>query len=92
MNPLSAFLGRSQDDHRIGTTHIGIFAALVQYSADRGYINPYRAHSHEIMKIAKVSALRTYSKCMQELDAYGYVRYEASKKKNLPSRIFFPYT
>lgn len=92
MNPLSAFLGRSQNDHRISTTHIGVFAALVQYSADRDFKNPYRAYSYEIMKIAKISALRTYCKCMQELDAYGYLRYEASKKKNLPSKILFLYT
>ena len=92
MNPLSAFLTKSLNDHRVGTTHIGIFAALVQYSADRGFVNPYRAYSYEIMKIAKVSALRTYCRCMQQLDEYGYLRYEASKKKNLPSRIFFPYT
>ncbi|WP_240409090.1 hypothetical protein [Flavobacterium psychrotrophum] len=89
MNPLSAFFHRSVNDQRVSTTHIGIFAALVQYSTDRGSLNPYRAYSHEIMAIAKVSALRTYSKCMQELDAYGYLRYEASKKKNLPSKIFF---
>lgn len=89
MNPLSAFLQGSLNDYRISSTHIGIFAALVQYSADRGYINPYRAYSHEIMQIAKVSSLKTYSRCMHELAAYGYLKYEPSKKKNLPSRISF---
>ena len=88
-NPLSAFLGRSQDDHRISTTHIGIFAALVQYSADRGFSNPIRAFSYEIMKIARISALRTYSRCMHDLSDYGYLNYKPSKKKNKASTIHF---
>jgi hypothetical protein len=86
MNPLSAFLQGSLNDYRISSTHI---AALVHYSADRGHINPYRAYSHEIMKIAKVSSLKTYSRCMHELAAYGYLKYEPSKKKNLASLISF---
>lgn len=90
MNPLSAFFGKSIDDHRISTTHIGIFAALVQYGADRGFPNPIRAFSHEIMKIAKISALRTYSRCMHDLSNYGYLIYEPSKKKNKASRIYLP--
>ena len=87
-NPLSAFLYNSSEDHRVGITHIGIFAALVQFSADRGNASPIRAYSYEIMKIAKISALRTYSRCMQQLSEYGYLRYEPSKKKNKPSKIY----
>lgn len=89
MNPLSVFLRGSLNDYRISSTHIGVFAALVQYSADRGHINPYRAYSYEIMKIARISSLKTYSRCMQDLHAYGYLNYEPSKKKNLASRIRF---
>jgi len=89
MNPLSAFLGRSRDDHRISITHIGIFAALVQYSADRGSLNPIRAFSYEIMAIARISVLRTYSRCMHDLSDYGYLLYEPSKKKNKASIIHF---
>jgi hypothetical protein len=89
MNPLSVFLRGSLNDYRISSTHIGVFAALVQYSTDRGNINPYRAYSYEIMKIARISSLKTYSRCMQDLHAYGYLSYEPSKKKNLASRIWF---
>ena len=87
-DPLSVFFRRSRNDQRVGVTHIGVFAALVQFAAASGFPNPVRAFSYDIMKIAKISALRTYCRCMRELNDYGYLRYVPSKKKNKPSRIY----
>lgn len=88
-NPLAVFFQRSQNDQRLGVTHIGVFAALVQFAAASGFSNPVQAYSYEIMPIAKISALKTYSRCMHDLNDYGYLRYEPSKKKNKPSSIYF---
>lgn len=42
------------------------------------------------MTIAKLSAAKTYRKCVKELSEYGYLRYEPSLKKNQASRIYLP--
>jgi len=55
LNPLTQFFKAIEKDQRIGTTHIGIFAALLQFRTAAGYINPVKAYRHEIMKIAKKS-------------------------------------
>ena len=89
--PLSQFFAAIKNDYRISSTHIGIFAALLHFWMDRGFCNPIRAYSHDIMPIAKISALRTYCRCMRELNDYGYLRYEPSKKKNQASRIYLEY-
>lgn len=88
-NSLSVFFQRSRNDQRVGITHIGIFAALVQFAAASGFPNPVQAFSYDIMKIAKISALRTYCRCVKELSDYGYLIYVPSKKKNKPSSIYF---
>lgn len=90
LEPLTAFFERTRSDQRIGNTHIGIYAALLQYRLERGFCNPVDAISIEIMNIAKISAHKTYYRCLKEMNEYGYLRYVPSKKKNRASKIYFP--
>lgn len=89
LKPLSDFFAAVKKDYRISVTHIGIYAALLQFRTDKGFINPIEAYRYEIMEIAKISAPITYHKCMRELDEYGYLSYRPTKKKNQRSKIYF---
>jgi len=89
LEPLTAFFARTRSDQRIGNTHIGIYAALLQYRLERGFCNPIDTNSLEIMAIAKISALKTYYRCLKDMNDYGYLRYVPSKKKNRASKIYF---
>jgi hypothetical protein len=88
MKPLSDFFTAIEKDARISITHIGIYAALLQYWQQNNCANPLCAFSYEIMRIAKVSAQATYHKSIKDLHAFGYVRYEPSFKRNKRSCIF----
>ncbi len=90
LKPLSDFFFAIEKDARISTTHIGIYAALLQYRKEKGLINPVIAFSHEIMPIAKISSPTTYHKCVRDLSDFGYIQYEPSFRKNLGSKIYFP--
>ena len=85
---LSGFFLAIENDPRISITHIGIYAALLQYWSQNQYANPLQAFSYEIMKIAKISAKRTYHKTIRELSEYGYLKYQPSFKRNQGSRVF----
>ncbi|MFT4152232.1 hypothetical protein [Parafilimonas sp.] len=89
LNILNGFFLAIQDDGRISITHIGIYAALLQCRIASGFANPIQVFSHEVMKIAKISASITYYKCVKELSAYGYIHYMPSFKRNQASRIYF---
>lgn len=89
LKPLSDFFVAIENDFRISTTHIAIYAALLQYRTDKGFINPIQVFRHEITPIAKISSPYTYHKCIQELSEYGYITYEPSFKKTEGSMIFF---
>ncbi|MFQ6601849.1 hypothetical protein [Flavobacterium sp. C3NV] len=86
---LSVFFKSIEKDFRIGSTHIAVFAALVEFWKQRGMINPIQAYSIEIQKIAKIVSPKTYHKCMRELDNYGYLIYVPTKNKNKRSSIYF---
>ncbi|MFV8324948.1 hypothetical protein [Flavobacterium sp. ZS1P14] len=92
LKPLSDFFSAIEKDDRISITHIGIYAALLQFRTDKGFINPIQAFSFEIMRIAKISASNTYHKYLRELGEYGYIKYEPSFKRNQGSRIYFLYS
>lgn len=78
-----------EKDFRISTTHIAIFATLIQFQKNSGSINPIQAYSFEIQKIAKIASPKTYYKCIGELHAYGYLTYVPTKNKQKRSMIYF---
>ena len=89
LKPLSDFFKAIKKDYRISVTHIGIYAALLQFRADRGFINPIQVYSYEIMEIAMISSPKTYHKCMHELNEYGYIKYVPTRNRNQRSTIYF---
>ncbi|MDI1305240.1 MAG: hypothetical protein PSX42_10410 [bacterium] len=92
LNPLSDFFKAIENDYRISITHIGIYVALLQFRANRGFVNPIQAFRYDIMDIAKISSPKTYYKCMRELNEYGYIKYEPTRKRNQGSTIYFPHS
>ncbi len=90
LNLLTGFFAAIEKDGRISITHIGIYAALVQFRIVHDYANPIQVYSYEIMRIAKISAATTYRKCVRELSDYGYINYVPSFKRNQASKIYFP--
>jgi hypothetical protein len=89
---LSEFFVAIENDPRISTTHIAIYAALLQYWKEHNYNNPVYAYSHEIMQLAKILTRATYNKVIKDLGDYGYIKYEPSYKRNQGSKVymFFP--
>lgn len=86
---VSDFFLAIEKDYRINTTHIGLYMALLHYSAGQGWglKKPIEAFSYEIMQIAKIGGFTTYHKCIKELNEFGYIKYEPSFKNNKRSRI-----
>ena len=87
--PLSDFFSAIETDPRISITHIGIYAALLQYWSVHHFENPVHIFSYDIMRIAKISASTTFHKAIRELNEYGYIEYEPSFKRNKGSKVYF---
>jgi hypothetical protein len=89
LQPLTAFFLAIENDFRISSTHIAIYAALLQYRAVNAFVNPIEVYRYDITPIAKVLSAYTYHKCIRELSDYGYLKYEASSKKTQGSKVYF---
>ncbi|MBF9252124.1 hypothetical protein I2I11_02350 [Pontibacter sp. 172403-2] len=88
LKPLSDFFSAIANDPRISITHIGIYAALLQYWKEHEFQNPMQVFSYEIMRIAKISASSTYHKSIKDLSDFGYIKYEPSFKRNQGSKVY----
>lgn len=89
--PLSGFFEAIHSDGRIGIGHIGLYAVLLQLWQEQGFKNPVMAFSHEVMRVAKMSARATYLQCLNDLSDLGYIRYERSYKRNVRSKVYLLY-
>jgi hypothetical protein len=85
--PLSVFFEAINKDGRISIGHIGLYAVLLHCWQAQGFQNPVMAFSHEMMALARMSSRATYFKCLNDLNDFGYIRYERSFKRNVRSRI-----
>ena len=88
LKPLSVFFSAIAEDPRISITHIGLYAALLQYWGAHNFQNPISVFSYDIMKIAKISAATTYHKSIRDLNRYGYIKYEPSYNHKKGSKLF----
>jgi hypothetical protein len=89
LKPLSDFFEAIKKDQRISITHIGMYAALLQFRADKGFINPIQVYRSEIIAIAKIYSPKTYHKCIRQLNEYGYIKYEPSRNRKRGSKVYF---
>ena len=85
---LTNFYAAIKDDNRIGATHISLYMALFQlYNVNR-FLNPVLTTRSLLMKMAKISGLATYHKCIKELHEYGCIRYEPSFNPSISSKVW----
>ncbi len=82
--PLSDFYETIVDDVKISVRHISVYVSLLYFSNLNGAVNPVMISRNDLMKAAKISR-NTLSKCIQELQAFGYIKYSpASNHHTLP--------
>jgi len=84
----SAFIMAVLRDHRIGPTHIALYAAIFHLYEMNGTVNPVPVTRSLIMNAAKIYGVATYHKCLRDLVHGGYVRYEPSFDGRVMSKVW----
>lgn len=74
-------------DDKLMPTHISLYMALFQTWNENRFTNPITFNRFEIMKMAKINSLSTYTKCMRELHEWQYLEYTPSHNPMLGSKV-----
>lgn len=75
---LTGFFDKVINDHTLNPTHISLYIALFQFWNCNRFRNPISISRDEVMRISKISSKATYHKCLKNLHALGYIKYEPS--------------
>lgn len=86
MEQLATFYEVIADDTRIGTTHICLYLALCNEIKDFPDGSVIEVNRDCLMKNARISR-KTYNKCMNDLQEYGYIKYEPSSNPLYKSKV-----
>lgn len=85
---LTGFFDKVINDHTLNPTHISLYIALFQFWNCNRFRNPISISRDEVMRISKISSNATYHKCLKNLHALGYLRYEPSYNPYKGSMVF----
>ena len=86
---IERFMQRSAGDPRLSPVHVSLYLAIVHLHSGGTTEEPVSVSKETIMNVARISSRQTYSKCLQELHDYGYIRYVASYNHFLTSLVYF---
>jgi hypothetical protein len=84
------WIRRMAKDQRLLATHISLYTALFICWQRQEFAQPFSVSRRQLMGYSKIASIATYHKCMKELDAFGYIRYEPSYHPKLGSQIYWP--
>lgn len=87
MEELRRFFTAIGNDPRIGASHISLYCALFQRDAPEKDGCAIDFVKSEVMKDAKISGIATFHKCIKDLNAFGYIKYQPSYYPKKKSRV-----
>jgi hypothetical protein len=85
---LTGFFDKVINDHSLNPTHISLYIALFQFWNCNRFRNPISISRDEVMRISKISSKATYHKCLKNLHALGYLKYEPSYNPYKGSMVY----
>ncbi|QEC77282.1 hypothetical protein [Mucilaginibacter ginsenosidivorax] len=83
-------LRRMSRDQRLNATHNSLFTGLFILWQRNGFASPFAVTRKALMGYSKIASIATYHKCIKELDAFGYIRYQPSYHPKLGSQVYWP--
>lgn len=87
---INRFFAAIREDSRISPVHISLFMAIVQHWNDGDGKTQVYVFSKDLMRLAKISGVATYHRCIKELHEYGYIKYQPSYNHFSGSLISLP--
>jgi hypothetical protein len=69
---------RMGSDSRLLSTHISILTAIFICWQHNDFREPFSVTRRKLMAYSKIASVATYHKCMNELIAFMYIRYQPS--------------
>ena len=77
------------EDNRINPYHISLYMALFHLWNSAMFPEQLSIARSEVMRYSKIGSVNTYTKCLKQLHAFGYIDYLPSKNPYVGSLEVF---
>lgn len=88
---LSAVFENMDNHHQLTPYHISLYLALFRIWNQNYFNNPISVAREELMRMAKIGSITTYTRSLKDLHQFGFIKYEPSKNRHRASK-FHMYT
>jgi hypothetical protein len=85
---LNSSFKRFADDENATPFHISLYMALFHKWNSAKFRNPISIARDDLMFLSKIGSTNTYTKCLKELDKWGYIKYTPSHSYHVGSKIY----
>jgi hypothetical protein len=75
-------------EERINVWHISIYMALLYLWVWSKGVNPLYITRKKVMKLAHISSIATYHKCIKQLQEFGYIYYVPSYNRFTGTKVY----
>ncbi len=83
-------LRRMSRDDRLNATHVSLFTGLFVHWQRGKFTSPFAITRKALMAFSRIASIATYHKCIKQLAAYGYIRYQPSYHPKNGSLVYWP--
>jgi hypothetical protein len=84
---LEGFYLRLAEDGRLTPFHVSLYLALFRQWNQNRFRNPFPISREELMFFSRIGSVNTYSRCIKQLDEWGYICYKPSFSSNTGSQV-----
>ena len=85
---LNAVFSQMDQNEKLSAQHITLYLSLFRRWNSNFFKNPIVVVRDELMRMSRIGSANTYSKCLKELDKFGYIKYEPSFNRHKGSQIY----
>ena len=78
---------KMSEDNRLSPYHLSIYNALFMLWNECGFAKELSINRNDVMLLSKIGNANTYTKCLKELNKYGYIIYNPSFNPLIGSKI-----
>ena len=84
---LRGFFDHLETDANITSQHISLYMALFNLWNLNRFRDQFEINRQDVMAMARIGSKTTYSKCMKELNDWGYIRYSPGANRYQVSKV-----
>lgn len=72
---LESIFDQFSTDQRLTSSHVSLYYSLFHLWNLSKFQNPISICRSELMKVSKIGSANTYTRCLKQLDEWGYIQY-----------------